>query len=333
MSEDSKGRSRETRRRTRRREDDDAVPAEGAVEREPGYGVEVRARELPPKALVRRKRRKPRAKRQVAELVSTGPSGKQTFKDPDLKRLRDRGWFDELEGVIKGGKEATVYLVTRGETPLAAKVYADLEARSFRNDAPYWEGLKFEDERLERALMRRSRTGRKAQVALWVMREYANLWRLHQAGVRVPVPALPAEPSAWATAGAVVLMEYVGEEGEPAPRLADIKLEPEEANSAYAQAAQIAVELAGLGLVHGDLSTYNLLWHRGEVVLIDLPQMMDVRVGAAATQLLDRDLETLTRSFRALGAEVDEDALRQRVEAALPPAPPPGAPIEPHRFG
>lgn len=297
-------------------------PDDSQHEDEPGSGTAVRARDLPVKAEVRRARRKPRGKRTVGELVGTAPTGEQAFKDRDLKRLRAGGWFDELHGLVRGGKEATVYLVTKGETRLAAKVYADLEARSFRNDAPYWEGLRFEDERLARALKRRSRAGRRAQVALWVMREYANLWRLHQAGVRVPVPALPDEASAWAAAGAVVLMEFIGSGDEPAPRLADLRLEPAEAQSAFDQAADMAVRLAELGLVHGDLSTYNLLWHEGQVVMIDLPQVMDVRVGPVAGELLERDISTLTGTFGALGARVDLVELRRRVEAALPePAP------------
>ncbi len=284
-----------------------------------GFGVSVRARDLPAKAEVKRVRRKPSAKRQAAELVKSGADGEQQFTDPDLRRLHSRGYFDEFVGLIKGGKEATVFLVRRGETRLAAKVYADLEARSFRNDAPYWEGLKFEDERLARALKRKSRAGRKAQVALWVMREYSNLWRLHDAGVRVPVPALPAEPSAWASAGSVVLMEFVGVDDDPAERLADVRLEPDEAQAAYEQAADLVVKLASMGVVHGDLSTYNLLWHLGQLVLIDLPQLMDVRVGRTALELLERDLASLGSSFRALGATVDAEALAARVMAALPP--------------
>ncbi|HRP47548.1 MAG TPA: RIO1 family regulatory kinase/ATPase [Trueperaceae bacterium] len=286
------------------------------------FGVSVRARDLPDKAEVKRTKRKPRAKRTAADLVKTSESGAQSFSDKDLRRLHARGYFDTFVGLVKGGKEATVYLVMRGETPLAAKVYADLESRSFRNDAPYWEALKFEDERLARALKRKSRAGRQAQIALWVMREYANLWRLHDAGVRVPVPALPAEPSAWSSAGAVVLMEFIGTGDDPAPRVADVRLEPAQAQAAYEQAVEIAVSLARLGLVHGDLSTYNLLWHEGEVVLIDLPQVMDVRVGRAASELLARDLNSLAATFEALGATVDVDDLRSRVEDALPDLPP-----------
>lgn len=294
---------------------------EHAGEGEPGFGTAVRARELPAKAEVRRARRKPRAKRTVAELVGAVAGGEQAFKDQDLRRLRAGGWFDELHGLVKGGKEATVYLVTRGDTRLAAKVYADLEARSFRSDAPYWEGLEFEDERLARVLKRRSRAGKRAKVALWVMREYSNLWRLHRAGVRVPVPALPAEPSAWAAAGAVVLMEFVGVGDDPAPRLADLRLERAEAQAAFEQAAAAMVDLTRLGLVHGDLSTYNLLWHEGRVVIIDVPQLMDLRSGPFARELLERDLTTLAATFGALGADVDPADLRRRVEAALPVLP------------
>lgn len=138
------------------------------------------------------------------------------FADADLERLRLRGHVDELLGQVKGGKEATVYLMRRGDDRLAAKVYADLESRSFRNDANYWSGVHIGDKRIEKALKKRSRAGQAAQQGIWVLREYLNLWRLTEAGIPVPRPALGPEVSECTAAGSVVLMEFIGRDDEPA---------------------------------------------------------------------------------------------------------------------
>ncbi len=232
------------------------------------------------------------------------------FKDPDLERLRLQGHVDELVGQVKGGKEATVYLMRRGDELLAAKVYADLESRSFRNDARYWSGVHIADKRVERAMRKHSRTGRAAQHGIWVMREYINLWRLHEAGVRVPRPAIGPSAKECAEAGSVVLMEFIGEGDQPAPRLSDVKLDGAEAQAALEQSVQILLALARMGLVHGDLSTYNLLWHEGQVVLIDVPQVIDVRSAQReAEELLARDVDSLLTSFRRHRVELPAEEL------------------------
>ena len=240
------------------------------------------------------------------------------FADPDLEGLRLRGYIDELIGQVKGGKEATVYLMRRGEERLAAKVYADLESRSFRNDAAYWSGVHIGDKRVERAIRKHSRTGRAAQHGIWVMREYSNLWRLHEAGVPVPKPLVGPGAKECAEAGSVVLMEFIGEGDQPAPRLSDVKLEAAEARSALDQSVEILLALANMGLVHGDFSTYNLLWHKGRVVLIDVPQVLDVRSAAReAKELLERDVDSLLTSFRRHRVEVDGEELKRKAHAAL----------------
>jgi RIO kinase 1 len=217
---------------------------------------------------------------------------------------------DELVGQVKGGKEATVYLMRRGDELLAAKVYADLESRSFRNDARYWSGVHIADKRVERAMRRRSRTGRAAQHGIWVMREYINLWRLHEAGVRVPRPAIGPSAKECAEAGSVVLMEFIGAGDQPAPRLSDVKLDEAEARSALEQSVEILLALARMGLVHGDFSTYNLLWHEEQVVLIDVPQVIDVRSAQReAEELLVRDVESLQTSFRRHRVELPAEEL------------------------
>lgn len=283
-------------------------------------GVDSRGRALRPAG--RKVRRKPRSRRTAAELLAEpakkGATDAPVFADPDLEGLRLRGYVDELVGQVKGGKEATVYLMRKGEEYLAAKVYADLESRSFRNDARYWTGVHIGDKRVERAMRKHSRTGRAAQHGLWVMREYSNLWRLYEAGVPVPRPAVGPGAKECAEAGGVVLMEFIGDGTVPAPRLSDAKLEPEDARSAWEQSTQILLALARMGLVHGDFSTYNLLWHEGRVVLIDVPQVLDVRRAAKeARQLLERDVESLLTSFRRHRVDTDAAELKRAALAAL----------------
>lgn len=276
---------------------------------------------------LRRPRRKPRLKRGPRDLLLAvdDPASRATsttaFADPDLQALFDRGWFDRYLGELKGGKEATVYLVASGDTRYAAKLYADIDARSFRNDRIYWEGTFVGDVRTAKAMRHGTRAGRRARQALWVAREYANLWTLHDAGVPVPRPALGPEPSVYGEAGSVVLMEFLGVDDVPAPRLSDARLAPAEAVRAFDQSVALLVALTRLGKVHGDYSTYNLLWHEGRVRLIDVPQMTDIHGNPRARDLLERDVRSLLASFRGVGAAARPDAVWAAVEAAWREAP------------
>ncbi len=286
------------------------------------FGVNVKQRELKEEQEVKRERRAPKSKRRAADLLlpkGAVPARSDTaFADKDMQRLYHRGYFDELIGLVKGGKEATVYLVGRGEERFAAKVYADLESRSFRNDAVYWSGVHLADERIAKAMKQKSRAGQVAQVQFWVLREYVNLWRLHEAGLPVPKPALGPEISVCAEAGSVVLMEYIGHDDIPAPRLSDLRLPPAEAQEAFRQSTDILVRLAQLGLVHGDYSTYNLLWHDGQVVMIDLPQLVELKDNPEAVRLLERDVTSLLTSFRSVGVRDDGVELRRALAAVKP---------------
>lgn len=268
----------------------------------------------------KRDRRKPKAKRRASDLLfaegETPLSTEEAFADEDMQRLYLRGYFEELIGQVKGGKEATVYLVGRGEERFAAKVYADIEARSFRDDYAYWGGVYVGDARIEKAMRQRTKAGQAARIGIWVEREYTYLWRLHREGLPVPRPAVGPEASAVHEAGAVVLMEFVGAGDEPAPRLSEARLSGGDARSAYEQSVEILVRLAELGLVHGDYSTYNLLWHRGRVVLIDVPQMLELKASRGARELLERDVRSLMMSFRRLRVEADEGEVRRAVMAA-----------------
>ncbi|MBX3143525.1 MAG: hypothetical protein KF813_07210 [Trueperaceae bacterium] len=274
----------------------------------------------------RRERRKPKLKRTRKDLLAqpvatTDPAqrvgAEDEFSDGDMRFLQDRGYFDTLIGELKGGKEATVFLVGRGEERFAAKVYADIEARSFRDDRVYWQGFHVGDARMVKAMAQRSKAGLKAQQHIWVTREYHYLWLLHEAGIKVPKPAIGPEPYYYSQAGAVVLMEFVGEGDTPAPRLSDVRLSPEEGRLALDQAVTILRRLCRLGLVHGDFSTYNLLWHQGEVWLIDVPQMVQVGEARGSRALLERDVNSLLTTFRRHGAHLDQRELLRSLNADL----------------
>lgn len=270
----------------------------------------------------RRDRIKPKAKRTRRDLLwdpnVPRPTSTTEFVDADMQSLLDRGYFDTLIGELKGGKEATVFLVARGEERLAAKVYTDIGVRTFRNDDVYWSGFYIGDARIRKAMSQHSSSGQRARQGIWVSREYHYLWRLHQAGLPVPKPAVGPGPSDLAEAGSVVLMQFIGDGDVPAARLSDLRLGPSEAALAYGQTLEIARALSRLGLVHGDLSTYNLLWHERRVWLIDVPQIVEMSVGRAAVELVQRDARSLATSFRRLGVQVDQAELARDLLSLAP---------------
>jgi len=263
---------------------------------------------------------KPKAKRTRRDLLwdpaAPRPTSTTEFADPDMQALFDRGYFDSFIGELKGGKEATVFLVGRGAERFAAKIYTDIAVRTFRNDDVYWSGFYISDARILKAMKQHSARGQRARQGIWVDREYHYLWRLFDAGLPVPRPAIGPGPSELAEAGSVVLMEFIGDGDVPASRLSDIRLEPDVALEAYEQSVELARSLSRLGLVHGDLSTYNLLWHHEKVWLIDVPQVVELSAGRAAVELVQRDARSLAQTFRRLGitadaAELARDLLAQ----------------------
>jgi RIO kinase 1 len=259
----------------------------------------------------RRTRRAPKGRQNVTRLV--GDDG-EAASGSALRRLQERGFVHDIVGELKSGKEATVYL---GRSPLgdvAVKIFRDIEVRSFKSDQRYLEGRWVGDARLAKAIRRRSGRGLRALKAMWAAHEYLMLWRLWNAGIPVPEPLVGPEAFDIADAGEVVVMRFVGEPDAPAPRLSDAVLSPEEAQDAYGQCVDVMTACWRLGVVHGDFSTYNLLWWQGRVVLIDFPQAMD-RSQAGAREVLAQDAASLTLSFRKLGVEADADELLRRVTA------------------
>ena len=269
----------------------------------------------------RKDRRKPKGRRSVNELEQK-KKNEPRFEEPGLQHVFELGLINDLIGELKSGKEATVYLAEGPQGLLAAKLYSDMAVRSFKNDQIYRDGRFIGDSRLEKAIQQRSRTGLNVQQALWILHEYVQLWALFDAGIPVPKPAVGPGLNDCAKAGRVVLMEFIGDEaGIAAPRLSDVRLSEEEAEDAFAQSLDIMVDLLKLGKVHGDYSAYNLLWWGGRVIVIDVPQMVDIAENKHAAELLERDVDSLCQSLRR---SIDADpviVLREvRQRAGLNPA-------------
>ena len=222
-------------------------------------------------------------------------------------------------GVLKTGKEADVYLLRRGVPGtdrvclLAAKRYRDAGHRMFHRDAGYLEGRRTRESRVNRAAAGRTSFGREAIAGQWAYAEFAALGRLHGLGVPVPYPVQ--------ITGAEVLLEFIGDDdGTAAPRLAETRPGGRELAGLWAQLTEALVTLAQDGLAHGDLSPYNLLVHRGRLVMIDLPQVVDVISNPNGSRFLDRDARNVASWFAARGhsaADPDKLAALLREEARL----------------
>jgi RIO kinase 1 len=203
-------------------------------------------------------------------------------------------------GILKTGKEADVFLVRRGvpgtgrSCLLAAKRYRAAEHKMFHRDSAYLEGRRTRDSRVTRAMAGRTSAGREMIATQWAGAEFAALCQLHAAGAPVPYPVQ--------VIGTEVLIEFIGEpDGTAAPRLAETRPQGSELADLWEQLVQALVTLARLGLAHGDLSAYNLLVHRGRLVMIDLPQVVDVIANPGGPGFLDRDAANVARWFTARG--------------------------------
>ncbi len=214
--------------------------------------------------------------------------------------VTDLGAVDTELGVLKTGKEADVHLIRRGvpETDryclLAAKRYRTAEHRMFHRDAGYLEGRRTRESRVNRATANRSAFGMQVIAGQWANAEFAALSRLHRAGVPVPYPVQ--------IVGTEVLLEFVGDDdGTAAPRLAEARPQGAALSAAWDQLVDALVTLARHGFAHGDLSAYNLLLHDERLVLIDLPQIVDVVANPQGAGYLDRDARNVGAWFTARG--------------------------------
>ncbi len=214
-----------------------------------------------------------------------------------LQSLIDDGVIDEVIRPLKSGKEATVYLVRSGGHTRCAKVYRDMAQRSFQKRAQYQEGRKVRGSRQARAMSKSTRFGRKEQEAAWKNAEVDALYKLVAAGVRVPKP--------FGYFSDTLIMELVTDgAGEPAPRLGDVELLPETARQYHCFLIQQVVRMLSIGLIHGDLSEFNVLVGPDGPVIIDLPQVVNASGNNGALAMLERDVNNIRGTLARFAPEL-----------------------------
>jgi RIO kinase 1 len=207
-----------------------------------------------------------------------------------LQPLIDDGMIDTVVRRLKSGKEASVFIVACGDELRCAKVYKEAENRGFHKLAQYQEGRKTRNSRDARAMGKRGRHGRRVQEAEWKNAEVDALFRLANAGVRVPKPYLVHE--------GVLLMELVRDaHGDPAPRLNDVAVSADQAREWHAFMIKQIVRMLSVGLIHGDLSEFNVLLDVDGPVIIDLPQAVNAAGNNNAFAMLERDVNNMRSSF------------------------------------
>jgi len=207
-----------------------------------------------------------------------------------LQSLIEEGLIDTVVRQLMSGKEAMVYVVRCGDETRCAKIYKEADQRSFRQAVDYTENRKVKNTRQARAMAKGTRFGRQAAEAAWQSAEVDALYRLAAAGVRVPKPHNFCD--------GVLLMELVTDEhGDAAPRLNDVEFTPEEARLHHATLLTEVVRMLCAGVVHGDLSEFNVLVAADGPVIIDLPQAVDAAGNNHASRMLLRDVANLRGFF------------------------------------
>jgi RIO kinase 1 len=214
-----------------------------------------------------------------------------------LQPLIDDGVIDDVLRPLKSGKEAAVYVVRAGRAIRCAKVYKDMAQRSFQQRVQYQEGRKVRGSREARAIGKASRYGRRQQEAEWKNTEVDALYRLRDAGVRVP------EPFGYFH-GVLVMELVVDADGHSAPRLGEVELTPEQARGFHRFLLRQVVRMLCIGLIHGDLSEYNVLVGPDGPVIIDLPQAVDAAGNNGALAMLERDVLNITTSLARFAPEL-----------------------------
>ena len=214
-----------------------------------------------------------------------------------LQSLIEEGLIDTVVLQLMSGKEAAVYVVRRGDETLCAKVYKEATHRSFRQAVDYTENRKTKHSRQARAMAKGTKYGRESQEAAWQSAEVDALYRRAAAGVRVPAPHNFLD--------GVLLMEMVADEnGEAAPRLNDVMFTPAEARAHHAMLLLQVVRMLCAGVVHGDLSEFNILLGAEGPVIIDLPQAVDAAGNNHAQRMLLRDVVNLRDFFGRFAPEI-----------------------------
>ena len=225
-----------------------------------------------------------------------------------IQPLVEDGLVDEVVRQLMSGKEATVYVVRCGDEIRCAKVYKDADKRSFKQAVEYREGRKVRNTRRARAMEKRSKFGRKQQEQAWHNAEVDALYRLAGAGVRVPQP--------YGCFDGVLLMELVTDEaGQVAPRLNEVSLTEEQALEDHAQVMRYVVQMLCAGLIHGDLSEFNVLLDEYGPVIIDLPQAVDAAANNHAQSMLERDVNNMTAYYAEFAPQLAQTKYAREIWA------------------
>ncbi len=207
-----------------------------------------------------------------------------------LQPLIEDGIIDEVLSQLMSGKEATVYIVACGSELRCAKVYKEAAQRSFKKAVQYREGRKVRNSRRARAMEKGSKFGRKQEEEIWQSAEVDALYKLANAGVRVPKP--------YGCFSGVLIMEIITDgEGYVAPRLNDVEFSPEQARIDHAMVIQEIIRMLCAGIIHGDLSEFNVLVDQEGPVIIDLPQAVNAAGNNNARSMLERDVRNMTNYY------------------------------------
>jgi len=213
--------------------------------------------------------------------------------------LIEDGLVDEVLSQLMSGKEATVYTVLCGDEVRCAKVYKEAAKRSFKKAVQYQEGRRVRNSRRARAMEKGSRFGRDQQEEIWQSAEVDALYKLAHAGVRVPEP--------YGCFNGVLLMELITDaDGHVASRLNDVSLSAEQARHDHAVIMQDVIRMLCAGVIHGDLSEFNVLVDEYGPVIIDLPQAIDAAANNNAKQMLERDVRNMTNYYGKFAPELSK---------------------------
>lgn len=267
----------------------------------------------------------------VAENISGLEGGFTTTYQPShheegwllssLRDFYDQSYLVDVLAVVKGGKEASVYRCqahpVTGLDLVAAKVYRPRMFRNLRNDAQYRQGramlkangrpIKKNDHRLMRAVGKKTAFGVQVQHTSWLMYEYTTLEQLHADGAAVPKPVARSENA--------ILMAYIGDQYMPAPVLVDVVVETDEAQTLYQEVLRNVELMLSRGLVHGDLSPYNVLYWEGQITLIDFPQVVDVHSNKQAYAMFRRDVARISEYFVQNGVDCQAELVADELWA------------------
>ena len=252
------------------------------------------------------------------EITYTPARFEGGFLKDSLQPFYSQDQIVDVMAQVKGGKEASVYLCrahpSMGVEWIAAKVYRPRQFRTMRNDSIYREGrqllsaedgrpqaVKPSDDRVLRAVGKKTAFGIQVQHTSWLMYEFSALQNLHEAGVPVPKPYAVSENA--------ILMEYIGDERMAAPTLHEVRLARDEAEPLFQRTRQSIEAMLQKGFVHGDLSAFNVLYWQGEIKLIDFPQVVDTQANNSAQAVLGRDVKRICQYFNRYGIRVSPGRL------------------------